>query len=84
MLSTVYVVWAIFLFRSARAPQALIMAVTMPDEHQHIAGVLAGRNALHGPIGGMLATGPASQERVIAGGTQVGMVEWVSPNYLRK
>lgn len=58
MFSTVYVVWAIFLFRSARAPQPnrlfidfnltasfahfgvmLIMAVTMPDEHQHIAGV---------------------------------------------
>jgi hypothetical protein len=60
MFSTVCVVWAIFLFRCARAPQAnrlfldfnltansahfgvmLIMAVTMPDEHQHIAGVLA-------------------------------------------
>lgn len=68
MFSTVYVVWAIFLFRSARAPQAnrlfldfnltansahfgvvLIMAVTMPDEHQHIAGVLAA---------GMLSTVP--------------------------
>jgi len=103
MFSTVYVVWAIFLFRSARAPQAnrlfldfnltansahfgvmLIMAVTMPDEHQHIAGVLAAGNALHGPIGGMLATDPASQERVIAGGTQVGMVERVSAKYMRK
>jgi hypothetical protein len=60
MFSTVYVVWAIFLFRSARDPSAnrlfldfnltataahfavmLIMAVTMPDEHQHIAGVFA-------------------------------------------
>jgi hypothetical protein len=60
MLSTVYLVWALFLFRSAGAPLAnrlfldfnltansahfgvmLIMAVTMPDEHHHIAGVLA-------------------------------------------
>lgn len=60
MFSTVYVVWAVFLFRSARAPQAnrsfldfnltansahfsamLIMSVTMADEHQHTAGVLA-------------------------------------------
>ncbi len=60
MFSTVYIVWAIFLFRSARVPHAnrlfldfnlaantahfaamLIMAVTMPDEHQHIAGVIA-------------------------------------------
>jgi hypothetical protein len=60
MFSTVYVVWALFLFHSARAPLAnrlfldfnltansahfgvmLLMAVTMPDEHQHIGGVLA-------------------------------------------
>lgn len=60
MFSTVYVVWAIFLFRSARAPSEnrmfldfnltanaahftvmLVMAVTMPDQHQHTAGVLA-------------------------------------------
>ncbi|MGH3970829.1 MAG: hypothetical protein ACRDTV_22640 [Mycobacterium sp.] len=60
MFSTVYIVWAIFLFGSARAPHAnrlfldfnlvanaahfgamLIMAVTMPAEHQHTAGVLA-------------------------------------------
>jgi hypothetical protein len=60
MFSTVYVVWAIFLFRSARDPSAnrvfldfnltanvahfavmLVMAVTMPDEHEHIAGVFA-------------------------------------------
>jgi hypothetical protein len=60
MFSTVYIVWALFLFRSARAPSAnrmfldfnltanaahfaamLVMAVTMPDEHQHTAGVLA-------------------------------------------
>ena len=60
MFSTVYVVWALFLFGSARAPLAnrlfldfnlaansahvgvmLIMAATMPDEHQHIGGVLA-------------------------------------------
>jgi hypothetical protein len=60
MFSTVYVVWAIFLFRSARDPIAnrlfldfnltanaahfavmLVMAVTMPGEHQHIAGVIA-------------------------------------------
>jgi hypothetical protein len=60
MFSTVYIVWAIFLFASARDPRAnrlfldfnlaangahfavmLAMAVTMPDEHQHIAGVLA-------------------------------------------
>jgi hypothetical protein len=60
MFSTVYVVWALFLFGSARAPLEnrlfldfnlaansahvgvmLIMAVTMPDEHQHIGGVLA-------------------------------------------
>ena len=59
MFSTVYIVWALFLFRSARAPSAnrmfldfnltanaahfaamLVMAVTMPDEHQHTAGVL--------------------------------------------
>ncbi|HXB86618.1 hypothetical protein [Mycobacterium sp.] len=60
MFSTVYVVWAIFLFGSARDPSAnrlfldfnlagnaahfavmLLMAVTMPAEHQHTAGVLA-------------------------------------------
>jgi hypothetical protein len=60
MFSTVYVVWALFLFRSASAPLAnrlfldfnltansahfgamLIMAGTMRDQHQHIAGVLA-------------------------------------------
>ena len=60
MFSTVYVVWALFLFRSASAPLAnrlfldfnltansahfgamLIMAVTMRDQHQHLAGVLA-------------------------------------------
>jgi hypothetical protein len=60
MFSTVYIVWAIFLFGSARAPLAhrlfldfnltantahfgvmLVMALTMADEHQHIAGVLA-------------------------------------------
>ena len=60
MLSTVYVVWAIFLFRAARAPvenrlildfnlvansahfaAMLVMALTMPDEHQHTAGVFA-------------------------------------------
>jgi hypothetical protein len=60
MFATVYVVWALFLFGSARAPLTnrlfldfnltansahfgamLIMAVTMPDQHQHIAGVLA-------------------------------------------
>jgi hypothetical protein len=60
MLSTVYVVWAIFLFHSARAPLAhrlfldfnltanaahfvamLLMALTMPDEHRHAAGVFA-------------------------------------------
>ena len=60
MFSTVYVVWALFLFRSGSAPLAnrlfldfnlapnaahfgamLIMAVTMGDQHQHIAGVLA-------------------------------------------
>jgi hypothetical protein len=60
MFSTVYIVWALFLFRSAKAPLAnrlfldfnltansahfgamLIMAVTMRDHHQHLAGVLA-------------------------------------------
>lgn len=60
MFSTVYVVWALFLFRSASAPLAnglfldfnltansahfgamLIMAVTMRDQHQHLAGILA-------------------------------------------
>jgi hypothetical protein len=60
MFCTVYVVWALFLFGSARAPLEnrlfldfnlaansahvgvmLIMAATMPDEHQHIGGVLA-------------------------------------------
>jgi hypothetical protein len=60
MLSTVYVVWAIFLFRSARAPLEhglfldfnlmanaahflvmLLMALTMPEEHRHAAGVVA-------------------------------------------
>jgi hypothetical protein len=60
MFCTVYVVWAIFLFRSARDPIAnrlfldfnltanaahftamLVMAVTMPSEHHHIAGVTA-------------------------------------------
>jgi hypothetical protein len=60
MFSTVYIVWALFLFGSARAPLAnrlfldfnltansahfgamLIMAVAMPDQHRHLAGVLA-------------------------------------------
>jgi hypothetical protein len=60
MFSTVYVVWALFLFRSASAPLTnrlfldfnltansahfgamIIMAVTMRDQHQHLAGVLA-------------------------------------------
>ena len=60
MLSTVYVIWAIFLFHSARAPLAhrlfldfnltantahfaamLLMALTMPEEHRHAAGVFA-------------------------------------------
>jgi hypothetical protein len=60
MFATVYVVWALFLFGSARAPLAnrlfldfnltansahfgamLIMAVSMRDQHQHIAGVVA-------------------------------------------
>jgi hypothetical protein len=60
MLSTVYVVWAMFLFRSAREPLAhglfldfnlaansahfaamVIMALTMPEEHRHAAGVFA-------------------------------------------
>jgi hypothetical protein len=60
MFATVYVVWALFLFGSARNPLSnrlfldfnltansahfaamLIMAVTMHDQHQHIAGVLA-------------------------------------------
>jgi hypothetical protein len=60
MFATVYVVWALFLFGSARAPLTnrlfldfnltanaahfgviFVMAVTMRDQHQHIAGVLA-------------------------------------------
>jgi hypothetical protein len=60
MFSTVYIVWALFLFGSASAPLAnrlfldfnltanaahfgamFIMAVTMGDQHQHIAGVVA-------------------------------------------
>ena len=60
MFSTVYVIWALYLFRSARAPLAnglfldfnltansahfgamLLMAATMRDEHQHLAGVVA-------------------------------------------
>lgn len=60
MFATVYLVWALFLFGSARAPLSnrlfldfnltansahfaamLIMAVTMGDQHQHFAGVLA-------------------------------------------
>ena len=60
MFSTVYIVWALFLFASARHPSAnrlfldfslaangahftamLAMALTMPDERQHIAGVIA-------------------------------------------
>jgi hypothetical protein len=60
MFSTVYVVWALFLFASAKDPLAnrlfldfnliansahfaamLVMAVAMPDEHQHLAGVVA-------------------------------------------
>jgi hypothetical protein len=60
MFATVYIVWALFLFGSARSPVAnrlfldfnltanaahfaamLVMAVTMRDEHQHMAGVLA-------------------------------------------
>jgi hypothetical protein len=60
MFATVYIVWALFLFVSARAPLTnrlfldfnltansahfgvmIIMAVTMRDQHQHLAGVLA-------------------------------------------
>ena len=60
MFATVYVVWALFLFASARAPLAnrlfldfnltansahfaamIVMAAAMPDQHQHLAGVLA-------------------------------------------
>ena len=60
MFATVYVVWALFLFGSARTPLAnrlfldfnlaanaahfgamTIMAVAMPDQHRHLAGVLA-------------------------------------------
>jgi len=59
MFATVYVVWALFLFASARAPLAnrlfldfnltansahfgamIIMAAAMPEQHQHLAGVL--------------------------------------------
>lgn len=59
MFSTIYLVWALFLFASARAPLAnrlfldfnlmansahfgamLLMAVTMRDAHQHLAGVV--------------------------------------------
>ena len=59
MFATVYIVWALFLFASARDPLAnrlfldfnltanaahfgamLIMAATMGEHHQHIAGVL--------------------------------------------
>lgn len=36
----------------------LVMAVTMSDERQHIAGVLALRRGLHRPAGGMLAADP--------------------------
>lgn len=58
MFSTVYLIWALFLFRSAKDPLAnrlfldfnftansahfaamLVMALTMRDEHQHLAGV---------------------------------------------
>jgi hypothetical protein len=68
MFSTVYVVWALFLFASAADPLAnrlfldfnltansahfgvmLIMAVTMPDQHRHLAGVTAL---------GLITTGP--------------------------
>lgn len=60
MFATVYIVWALFLFASARDPLAnrlfldfnltanaahfgvmLVMAVTMRDEHGHLAGVVA-------------------------------------------
>jgi hypothetical protein len=60
MFATVYVVWALFLFRAASAPLTnrlfldfnltancahfgvmLVMAATMRDEHQHLAGVVA-------------------------------------------
>ena len=60
MFSTVYLIWALFLFRSAKAPLAnrlfldfnltancahfaamLVMALTMRDEHRHLAGVVA-------------------------------------------
>jgi hypothetical protein len=60
MFSTVYIVWAIFLFYSARAPLThrlfldfnltantahftamLIMALVMPEHHEHTVGVIA-------------------------------------------
>ena len=91
MFSTVYIVWALFLFGSARAPLAnrlfldfnltansahfgvmLVMAVAMPDEHQHLAGVVAL---------GLLTTVPLAacwlpvRRPAKAGGTPLGMVE---------
>lgn len=60
MFATVYLVWALFLFRSAKAPLTnrlfldfnltansahfaamLVLALATPDEHQHLAGVVA-------------------------------------------
>ena len=100
MFSTVYLVWAIYLFRSARAPQAnglfldfnltanaahfgvmFIMAITMPDEHHHIVGVL---------VLGLLSTVPLAacwlpvrrgrkKLRPLAA-TAASMVEWYRPS----
>lgn len=60
MFATVYIVWALFLFASAKAPLTnrlfldfnltansahfaamLAMAVALPDQHHHLAGVVA-------------------------------------------
>jgi hypothetical protein len=60
MFATVYIVWALFLFHSARAPLThrlfldfnltansahmgamLLMALLMPEHHEHAAGVIA-------------------------------------------
>ena len=104
MFSTVYVVWALFLFRSARAPLAnrlfldfnltansahfgamLLMAVTMRDEHQHLAGVLALGLLTTVPLAACwLPVRHRSKNAEIAGGAQLGMVEWYRPTTCRK
>jgi hypothetical protein len=78
MFACVYIVWALFLFGSARAPLANRHARhgRGPGRRTPAPGGCGGaRIAHHCAVGGLLAAGPAQQRPVNAGGTTLGMVE---------